>query len=61
MVGRGVSVIAGAAIGGVPTTPDPNTSAKASRYTWEAYRDTNWWCIYYFLPPGGHTFTEVSR
>ena len=32
-------------IGGVPTTPDPNTSAKASRYKWEAYRDTNWWCI----------------
>ena len=29
-------------IGGVPTTPDPNTSAKISRYKWEAYRDTNW-------------------
>ena len=39
---------------GVPTTPDPNTSAKVSRYKWEPYRDTNWWCIYYFLPRGGH-------
>ena len=28
--------------GGVPTTPDPNTSAKVSRYKWEPYRDTNW-------------------
>ena len=37
----------------VPTTPDPNTSAKVSRYKWEAYRDTNWWCLYYFLPRGG--------
>ena len=37
-------------LGGVPTTPDPNTSAKVSRYKWEAYRDTNWWCIHYFLP-----------
>ena len=43
----------------VPTTPDPNTSAKVSRYKWEAYRDTNWWCIYYFLPRGGHTFAKV--
>ena len=25
-------------IRGVPTTPDPNTSAKVSRYKWEAYR-----------------------
>ena len=25
--------------GGVPTTPYPNTSAKLSRYKWEAYRD----------------------
>ena len=31
--------------GGVPTTPDPDTSAKVSGYKWEAYRDTNWWCI----------------
>ena len=30
---------------GVPTTPNPNTSAKVSRYKWEAYRDTNWWCV----------------
>ena len=45
----------------VPTTPDPNTSAKVSRYKWEAYRDTNWWCIYYFLPRRGHTFAKVSR
>ena len=48
-------------IGGVPTTPDPNTSAKVSRCKWEAYRDTNWWRIYYFLPSGGHTFAKVSR
>ena len=31
-------------IGSVPTTPDPNTSAKVSRYKWEPYRDTNW-CV----------------
>ena len=37
-------------IGSGPTTPDPNTSAKASRYKWEAYRDTNWWCMYYSRP-----------
>ena len=29
----------------VPMTPDPNTSGKVSRYKWEPYRDTNWWCI----------------
>ena len=46
---------------GVPTTPDPNTSAKVSRYKWEPYRDTSWWCIYYFLPRGGHTCAKVSR
>ena len=45
-------------LGRVPTTPDPNTLAKVSRYKWEAYRDTNWWCIYYFLARGGHTFEE---
>ena len=45
----------------VPTTPDPNTSEKVSRYKWEAYRDTNWWCIYYFLPRGGHTFAKVCH
>ena len=33
--------------------PDPNISAKVSRYKWEAYRDTKWGCIYYFLPRGG--------
>ena len=48
-------------LGSVPTTPDTNTFAKASRYKWEPYRDTNWLCIYYFLPRGGHTFAEVSR
>ena len=48
-------------LGGVPTTPDPNTSTKASRYKWEPYRDTNWWRIYYSLPRGGHTFAKVSR
>ena len=46
--------------GSVPTTPDPNTSAKVSRYKWEAYRDTNW-CIYYGLPQGGHTFAKVCH
>ena len=45
-------------IGSVPTTPDPNTSAKVSRYKWEAYRDTNWWCIYYLLPGGGAYFCK---
>ena len=40
-------------LGGVPTTPDPNTFAKVSQYKWEAYRDTNWWCIYYFCQEGG--------
>ena len=45
----------------VSTTPDPNTSAKVSRYKWEPYRDTNWQCIDYFLPRGGHTFAKVSR
>ena len=45
----------------VPTTPDPNTSEKVSRYKWEAYRDTNWWCIYCFLPRGGHTFAKVCH
>ena len=45
----------------VPTTPDTNTSAKASRYKWEAYRDTNWWCIYHFLPKRGRTFAKISR
>ena len=24
---------------------DPYTSAKVLRYKWEAYRDTNWWCV----------------
>ena len=48
-------------LGSVPTTPDPNTSAKVSQYKWEPYRDTNWWCIYYFLPRGGHTLAKVSR
>ena len=42
----------------VPTTPEPNTSAKVSRYKWERYRDTNWWCIYDFLPRKGHTFAK---
>ena len=48
-------------IGGVTTTPDPNTSAKVSRYKWEPYRDTNWWCTYYFLPRGGHTLAKVCH
>ena len=32
--------------GSVPMTPDPNNSARVSRYKWEPYRDTNWQCIY---------------
>ena len=28
------------------------------RVQWESYRDTNWWCIYYFLPSGVHTFAK---
>ena len=40
-------------VGRVPTTPDLNTSAKVSRFKREPYRDTMWWCIYYFLPRGG--------
>ena len=31
-------------------TPDPNTSAKVSRYEWEPYLDTNW-CLWARLPP----------
>ena len=27
-------------------TLDPDMSAKVSRYKWEAYRDTNWWCFF---------------
>ena len=57
----GGAFLGAALIGSVPTTPDPNTSAKVSRYKWEAYRDTNWWCIYYFLPQGGHTFAKVCH
>ena len=60
-VGRKGQIQCVSTIGGVPTTPDPNTSAKVSRYKWEAYRDTNWWCIYYCLPTGVHTFAKVSR
>ena len=42
-------------------SPDPNTSAKVSRYKWEAYRDTNWRCIHDFLPSVGHTFAKALR
>ena len=35
--------------GSAPTTPDPNTSAKASRYKREAYRDINSWCAYIYI------------
>ena len=31
-------------LGGFPATPDPNTSAKVSRWKWEPYRNTNEWC-----------------
>ena len=38
----------------VPTTPDPNTSAKASRYKRDPYRDTNWWRVFTtFCQPEG--------
>ena len=47
-------------LGGVPTTPDPNTSAKVSRYKWDPYRDANWCCLYYFCQEG-HTFAKVSK
>ena len=40
-------------------TPDPNTSAKVSRYKRQPHHDTNWWCIDYFLPRGRHTFANV--
>ena len=30
-------------LGGVPTTPDPDTSAKILQYKWEPYRGSNWW------------------
>ena len=46
---------------GVPTTPDPNTSAKVSRHKWDTYRGTNSWCIHYFLPRRGHAFAKTSR
>ena len=47
-----------AKLGVLPTTPDLNTSAKVSRYKWEPYRDTNWWCICYFLPTGRAYFCK---
>ena len=51
-------ILPGTALGVVPTTPAPNTSPKVSRYKWAAYRDTNWWCMCYFLPRGGHTLQK---
>ena len=48
-------------IGSVPATPDPDTSAKVSRYKWEPYHDTKWWCKNCFLPKGGHTCVKVSQ
>ena len=47
---------------GCSMTPHPNTSLKASRYKWEPYRDTSWWCTYYFQPRASSTcFCKVSR
>ena len=60
-MGRQALSLAALRLRSVQTTPDPNTSEKVSRYKWEAYRDTNWWCIYYFLPRGGHTFAKVCH
>ena len=45
----------------VPTTPDPNTSATASRYKGEPYHDTNWSCICSFLPREGHRRPKSIR
>ena len=42
----GGSATRGTLLGSAQTNPDPNASAKVSRYKWEAYRDTNWWCMY---------------
>ena len=39
-------------IGSVPTAPDPNTSAKVSRYKWELHRGTNW-VVYTFCQEEG--------
>ena len=47
--------------GSVLNTPDPNTFAKASRYKWEPYSDTNWRCTDYFLPKKGHALVQPSR
>ena len=47
--------------GGVPTTPDRNTSAKVLRYEWEPYRDTNWWRTYYFQPREEGTLVQNYR
>ena len=44
--------------GSVPTTPDPSTSAKASRYRLEPYLEANSWYIHFFLPKGGHTYAK---
>ena len=48
--------------GSVPTTPDPNASAKASRYKWRLHRDTTRWCVCVssFLSRGGHAFAKTS-
>ena len=55
----GVTLPQASTLGVFQRTPDPNTSAKVSRYKWEPYRDTNWWCIYYFL--GRAYFAKISR
>ena len=45
----------------------PNWILAFARPKWtgpfwpEAYHDTHWKCIYYFLPRGGHTFAKVLR
>ena len=43
-------------VGGVPTTPDPNTSAEVLRYKWEAYRDTDWCGVYILLSAKGRAY-----
>ena len=49
-------------VGGVPTTPDPKSSAKVPRYKWEAYRDRNLGGVYTtFCQKEGDTFAKVSR
>ena len=46
---------------GVPTIPDSNTSAKASRYKWEPYREKIGGENTTFCQKEGHVFAQASR